>query len=157
MPQYDRHYPIFMKAAGHPELADDPRFYPQDAMQPNREEFYNFMVELMASKTLDEWCKIMDENDLPYAVAQNWDELLQDRQAWGSDIFYEMQYSNGNKRTLVRPPVMFEEQGLPPYERGPYLGEHTEKILADLGYTDEEIASMIESGAAASMDPALAD
>ena len=29
MPQYDRHYPILMNAMGHPELADDARFYPQ--------------------------------------------------------------------------------------------------------------------------------
>ena len=44
MPQYDRHYPVFMRAIGHPEMADDPRYYPQAALQANIEEFYDFLV-----------------------------------------------------------------------------------------------------------------
>ena len=101
--------------------------------------------------------EILDAADLPYAVAQNWDTLLEDKQAWASDIFYEMQYSNGNKRTLVRPPVMFKEMGLPEYNRGPYLGEQTESILKEYGYSDEEVAKLLEEGAAIPMDPALRD
>lgn len=151
MPQYDRHYPIFVKAVGHEELIDDPRFYPQAALQANKQEFYDFLVELIGSKTCEEWCRIFDENDLPYAVAQNWDELLKDEQAWASNIFYEMEYDNGNKRTLVRPPMMFEEIGLPEYKRGPLPGEHTEEILKEYGYSDEQIAAIVEAGGAVKM------
>lgn len=49
MPQYNRHYPIFMRAIGHPELAEDPRYYPQTNLQANIEEFYDFLVKEMAS------------------------------------------------------------------------------------------------------------
>ena len=45
MPQYNRHYPIFMRAIGHPELAEDPRYYPQTNLQANVEEFYDFLVK----------------------------------------------------------------------------------------------------------------
>ena len=64
MPQYNRHYPIFMRAIGHDELAEDPRFYPQTNLQSNLDEFYDFLVAEMASRTLDEWCRLMDANDL---------------------------------------------------------------------------------------------
>lgn len=157
MPQYDRHYPVFMKAAGHPEMIDDPRYFPQKNLYPNRKEFSGWMTDLFQTKDCAEWCKLLDAADIPYAVAQNWDTLLEDKQAWASDIFYEMQYSNGNKRTLVRPPVMFKENGLPDYNRGPYLAEHTEEILGQYGYTDDEISKMISDGAVTSMDPALRD
>ena len=157
MPQYDRHYPVFMQAAGHPEMVDNPKFYPQKNLYPNRKEFSEWISALFLTKDCDEWCKLLDAADIPYAVAQNWDTLLVDEQAWASDIFYEMQYSNGNKRTLVRPPVMFKENGLPEYNRGPYLAEHTEEILGQYGYTDEEIAKMLADGAVKSMDPALRD
>ena len=157
MPQYDRHYPVFMQAAGHPEMIDDPKFYPQKNLYPNRKEFSEWISALFLTKDCAEWCKLLDAADIPYAVAQNWDTLLKDEQAWASDIFYEMQYSNGNKRTLVRPPVMFKENGLPEYNRGPYLAEHTEEILGQYGYTDEEIAKMLADGAVKSMDPALRD
>ena len=157
MPQYDRHYPVFMQAAGHPEMIDDPKFFPQKNLYPNRKEFSEWISALFLTKDCDEWCKLLDAADIPYAVAQNWDTLLVDEQAWASDIFYEMQYSNGNKRTLVRPPVMFKENGLPEYNRGPYLAEHTEEILGQYGYTDEEISKMLADGAVKSMDPALRD
>lgn len=49
MPQYNRHYPIFMNAIGHPELAEDPRYYPQTNLQANIEEFYDFLVKEMAA------------------------------------------------------------------------------------------------------------
>lgn len=157
MPQYDRHYPVFMQAAGHPEMVDNPKFFPQKNLYPNRKEFSEWISALFLTKDCDEWCKLLDAADIPYAVAQNWDTLLVDEQAWASDIFYEMQYSNGNKRTLVRPPVMFKENGLPEYNRGPYLAEHTEEILGQYGYTDEEISKMLADGAVKSMDPALRD
>ena len=157
MPQYDRHYPVFMQAAGHPEMIDDPKFFPQKNLYPNRKEFSEWISALFLTKDCAEWCKLLDAADIPYAVAQNWDTLLVDKQAWASDIFYEMQYSNGNKRTLVRPPVMFKENGLPEYNRGPYLAEHTEEILGQYGYTDEEISKMLADGAVKSMDPALRD
>ena len=157
MPQYDRHYPVFMQAAGHSEMIDNPKFFPQKNLYPNRKEFSEWISALFLTKDCAEWCKLLDAADIPYAVAQNWDTLLVDKQAWASDIFYEMQYSNGNKRTLVRPPVMFKENGLPEYNRGPYLAEHTEEILGQYGYTDEEISKMLADGAVKSMDPALRD
>ena len=157
MPQYDRYYPVFMQAVGHPELIDDARYYPQKNLYPNRKEFSEWINGLFLTKDCADWCSILDAADIPYAVAQNWDTLLKDEQAWASDIFYEMEYSNGSKRTLVRPPVMFKETGLPDYNRGPYLAEHTEEILAEYGYTDAEIAKMISDGSAKSMDPALRD
>ena len=157
MPQYDRHYPVFMKAAGQPEMIDNPKFFPQKNLYPNRKEFSEWISALFLTKDCAEWCKLLDAADIPYAVAQNWDTLLEDKQAWASDIFYEMEYSNGNKRTLVRPPVMFKENGLPDYNRGPYLAEHTEEILGQYGYTDEEISRMLADGAVTSMDPALRD
>ena len=157
MPQYDRHYPILMKAMGHPEMADNPKYYPQKNLFPNRKEFSEWITAEFKTKDCAEWCQILSDADLPHAVAQNWDTLLEDKQAWASDIFYEMQYSNGNKRTLVRPPVIFKEGGLPDYNRGPYLGEQTESILKEFGYSDEEVEKMIADGAAIPMDPALRD
>ena len=86
-------------------------------------------------------------------MAQTWDELLKDEQAWAADCFYEMEYPTGAKRTLVRPPVMFMDTPLPEYKRGPYCGEHTEEILASLGYTGDQIKAMLEAGAAAHPEP----
>ena len=102
----------------------------------------------VAKKPLAEWCVAFKAADIPYAVAQTWDELLEDPQAWAADCFYKMSYPTGAERTLVRPPVLFSDTPLPEYKRGPYQGEQTEAVLAELGYTNEQIHAMMEAGAA---------
>ena len=152
-PAYDAMYDRFVTAMDRADLAGDPRFYPQANLQEHLEEFYQILVEAAAQKDLAEWCQRFKAADIPYAVAQTWDELLRDEQAWAADCFYEMEYPTGAKRTLVRPPVMFTDTPLPEYERGPYCGEHTEEILAALGYTEEQVKAMMEAGAAAHPEP----
>lgn len=147
-PAYDATYNRFVAALGRADLADNPRYYPQANLQAHLDEFYALLRDEVAKRTLDQWCSAFREADLPFAVAQTWDELLRDPQAWESDCYYEMKYPTGARRTLVRPPVMFADTPLPEYRRGPYLGEQTETILASLGYTEEQIAAMLAAGAA---------
>ena len=45
-------------------------------------------------------------------------------------------------------PVIFTDTDLPEYERGGFLGEDTESVLARLGYSKEQIQAMIEAGEA---------
>lgn len=148
MPQYDKFYPIFMPILGREDLVGDERFFPQTNLQNNLDEFYSIVADGFAEKTLDEWIKILTEADIPYAVCQTWSEVLEDKQAWESDCLTEVEFPNGNKRTMVRPPVNFSETPLPEYNRAAFLGEDTENVLAELGYSSEQIQAMIEAGEA---------
>ena len=152
-PAYDASYNRFVAALGREDLVDDPRYFPQANLQANLNEFYELLRARVAERTLEEWCAAFREADLPFAVAQTWDELLKAPQAWASDCYYEMEYPTGAKRTLVRPPVMFADTPLPEYRRGPYLGEQTEAVLTELGYTPEQIAAMLAAGAASHPEP----
>ena len=152
VPRYDFHYPKFVPLIGRADLIDDPRYYPQANLQANLEEFYQILADAFAEKDLAEWKQILTEGDIPFAVAQTWDEVLTDEQAWASDCLYAMDYPTGNTRTMVRTPVMFTEAGLPPYVRGPYLGEHTKEILSGLGYTDEQVDALLADGVAKQHD-----
>lgn len=148
MPRYDFHYPLFMKVIEREDLINDERFYPQKNLQSHLEEFYKILDAEIGKYTLEEMCKRMDEADLPYAVCQTWDQILNDPQAWGSDALTKVKFPNGNERTMVRTPVIFTDTDLPEYERGGFLGEDTESVLARLGYSKEQIQAMIEAGEA---------
>lgn len=149
MPRYDFHYPKFVKEVLEREdLVDNPRFYPQTSLQENLEEFYEILHSTIGSMTLAEMEKKMNEADLPYAVCQTWEQVLEDKQAWGSDALTKVTFPNGQERTMVRTPVMFANTELPPYERGAFLGENTKEVLAGLGYSQEQIEAMIAAGEA---------
>lgn len=144
MPVYDAYYPTFISCVGREDLVNDERYNKlQNMVKLNlSSEMYDMLCVQFAKRPMSEWVEIFTKHDIPFSVAQTWEEILEDKQAWAIDTFYKMQYENGNERVLVRPPVDMEEMGLPPYVRGPLLGEHNAKILKDLGYSDAEIAKL---------------
>ncbi len=153
MPVYNAFYEKFVKLIGREDLVGNEKYFPQENLQNNLEDFYEIIREKMAGKALAEWVQLFTEADIPFAVAQNWDELLEDKQAWASGCFHAMEYPTGATRTLVRPPVILTETGEPEYNRGPYLGEHSEQVLKGLGYNDRAIKSMMESGQTKNWQP----
>jgi cinnamoyl-CoA:phenyllactate CoA-transferase len=148
MPRYDFYYPKFMETINRSDLVGDERFFPQTNLQNNLDAFYDILAAEIKKQTLDEWCETLTQADIPYARCQTWDELLQDRQAWESDALAEVEFPNGKKRAMVRTPVLFTETELPPYKAADFLGEHTEEVLASLGYSGAQIKAMLEAGQA---------
>lgn len=149
MPRYDALYNKFVgEVLFRADLVDNPKFYPQVNLQANLDEFYALMAGAVAEHDVAYWSAAMKQADLPFAVCQTWDEVLCDEQAWASDILAKVTFPNGSERTMVRPPVLFAETELPPYERGAFLGEHTREVLAQLGYASAEVEAMLAAGEA---------
>ncbi|NLV50558.1 MAG: CoA transferase [Clostridiales bacterium] len=145
MPAYDTYYPKFMPLIGRSDLVGNTRYTMESITYNNlNSEFVDILSDAIETKTAKEWADIFTENDIPFSIAQVWEEVLEDPQAWGSDVFYKMRYDNGAERTLVRQPV-FIGKDLPDYNRSPLLGEHSEEILRELGYDDEAIKKLHEN------------
>ena len=148
MPSYDKFYNTFVKVIDRPELENDPRYFPQTNAQAHLSEFYDIVKAGIAAYPLAELERRLTEADIPYAVCQTWSQLLEDPQAWGSEALTKVAFPSGQERTMVRTPVLFANTELPPYERGAYLGEQTESVLAQLGYSAEQIQAMLAAGEA---------
>jgi cinnamoyl-CoA:phenyllactate CoA-transferase len=147
MPPFDQYYPRFMPLIGRADLVGNPRYTMENITKNHlNREFCDILYEAFATKTLEEWSEIFVANDIPFSKMQLWEEVIQDEQAWASDVFYSMHYDNGNTRTLVRMPVHLHEAGLSDYQRGPLLGEHSEQVLRELGYSDADLSRMHEAG-----------
>lgn len=145
MPDYNTYYNKFMAAIGREDLVDNENYLPVQNLQAKGlgTEVYDICMEAIGTKTVAEWKEILTTADIPYSLAQSWEEILEDKQAWANNCFYNMKYDNGNERTLVCLPVNFAEMGAPEYKRGPLIGEHGSEILKEIGYKDTEIEQFI--------------
>ncbi len=143
-PNFDIYYPLILKAIGREDVLSDPVLSDQKEMIRTGRvgEAYDIIQAGFKTKTAAEWEPILTELDIPFALCQTYDEVVRDEQAWANDVFCEVDYPRG-KKAMVRPPIDFEETPLPPYEKAPLLGADTKAVLSDLGYSDDEIASMI--------------
>ena len=146
MPPFDLLYPKFMPLIGREDLVGNPR-YTMDSITTNKlhGEFIAIVEEAFAQKTAAEWKEILTKGDIPFSVAQTWEEVLVDEQAWAIGAFEKVAYPTG-ERTMVRQPVSLESVEPLKYARGPLLGEHSEEILKDLGYTEDQLKEMHAKG-----------
>lgn len=146
MPPFDQFYPIFMPLIGRADLLGNVR-YTMESLTKNKlhAEFIDILTEAFEQKTAEEWAEIFTKADIPHSIAKNWEEVLEDEQAWSSNVYYKMPYSTGSTRTLVRQPIFIGDD-LPDYRPGPLLGEHSEEILRSLCLGDEELMELHEAG-----------
>ncbi|MBV7272582.1 CaiB/BaiF CoA transferase family protein [Clostridium thailandense] len=147
MPSFNAYYPKFMAAIGRTDLVDCDKYFPQENMLRAglAHELYDNIMATMKTLTVAEIKERLTEADVPFGVAQTWEEILEDKQAWANECFYTMKYGNGNERTLVQLPVNFSEMGARAYERGPMIGEQGREILKEIGYTDEDVNKLIDN------------
>ena len=148
---YDVEYERFCRLIGRDDLAVDERFNAFAKVKNNPAPFIRELDKAFAEKDCDEWMAIFKEADLPFEKELLWEEILEDPQAWGDDVLcavegYPDTPGRGDKRTLVRSPVKFSGMGLPHFGKGPRIGEHTDRVLTELGYSQAEIAAMRETG-----------
>lgn len=143
MPPYDMFYDRFMSAIGREDLVGDKRYNKIENLKDGRvKEVSKIVADQIITKTKDQWDKIFREKDIPFAIAQSWEDLLKDEQAWANDYLYKMKYKTGNERALVRLPVLFKEAGLPEYNQAPFIAKDTKEVLSSMGYKEEEIKEL---------------
>ncbi len=140
----DRDFVDLMGLIGRPELASDPRFTDARGRVANSNAMLAILDETFASKTLEEWKKILVKARGAWAPIQTPEEIYSDPQAMANGFMRPVAYAGGELKVPV-PPILFDEEaGDPP--RAPDFAEHSEEILRGLGFGADEIGRYRESG-----------
>ncbi|MCK6556744.1 CoA transferase [Candidatus Binatia bacterium] len=147
MLQADRYWPQFCAAIERPDLAADPRFTDVFARAQNGMALIELLDGIFATRPRAEWATRFDAHDLVWAPVQTVSEVVDDPQARALDAFATVPHRTGEDIRVVRSPVEFS--GTPGSIRraAPELGEHTEEVLLEHGYTWDDIATLKEKGA----------
>lgn len=139
-------WPKLCRAWGKEEWADDPRYCTAERQRDPEVRAYLMeeVAKIYATKTADEWCSILTKADIVHDRLAHFSDMEKSEQAWANEFIHEVTCPNGNKSVLVRPSMRSEKMGIPEFRRGPMLGEHTREVLAELGYSEEEIQDFLD-------------
>lgn len=140
--EYNKYFRKFMSVIGREDLADNERYNTLKAISSHTEDLVEIIEEQFSKFDLQEWTNKLNEADLPFEKIQLWDEIVEDEQAWANNYLRKVEYENGNEGTLVNTPVMFKSMKLSEVSRAPKIGEHTEGVLLELGYSDDYIKDL---------------
>ena len=142
-------WPQIAAAAGRPELTDDPRFASSRARRENGPALVAALDEGFGAVPYAELAARLDAADITWAPYQTPRELTQDPQAHAAGCFVQATDAQGATFTAPAGPARFPGADDGPKGPAPSLGQHTTEVLAELGYSDADIAAMREAGAAA--------
>ncbi|MCU4183486.1 CoA transferase [Acidiferrimicrobium sp. IK] len=136
-----RFWPELISAVGRPDLADDERFTSPEALFANRAEATRILDGIFATRSLDEWRKVLAGVKGVWSAVQQGLDLYDDEQVLANGYLAEVASEQGNAFPLVTNPVQFDESP-PELTRAPALGEHTDDVLREAGYDDETIINL---------------
>ncbi len=143
----ENRWPKFCQALGHAELEHDPRFERYMERMRNLQELYAILDEAFAKKTSDEWMALLQEADCICAPVATYEDLLRDPQVRANEYIVEVDHPTQGRIPVVGAPWRFSETPAQIAAAAPELGQHTEAVLQELGYSWEQIGALREQGA----------
>ena len=142
----DRYWPKICSAMGMVDLEKDSRFNSIEARGRNAEALVAIMDEKFAQKTRDEWARILEEEGCIFTPVQTPAEVYNDLQALANDYFIDVDHPDWGDIRMAGFPWDFSETPASWRRKAPAFGEHSEEILAEMGYTTADIESLKKAG-----------
>jgi hypothetical protein len=131
----------FYQAVEQEDLINDPRFSTFEARAENCVALIKILDEILASKTLEEWKPRLSKLDLIFSPVQRPSEAVVDPQARANGFFMTFDHHIWGPLDLLPAPQKFTKTPGTFRTPAPAWGQHTDKVLLDLGYSWDDINS----------------
>jgi len=136
----------WLAVAGLGALLADPRFATPEARLENGGELIRMLRTALITQPSAHWMAEFRAAGVPAALIGVLDDLPHDPQLEANGLAPAVDAPELGNPRLIRHPVNVDALARTPYRRPPELGEHTDSILRELGYSAEHIAEMRERG-----------
>jgi len=128
-------YARFVKVMGHPEWLEDERFATSSARSKNRHALNALIDEATRSNTTAHWVETMNEAGVPCGPINNMQQVFEDAQVKHLGIAQAL-----GETTYLGQPFTLSRTASAITSHPPAIGEHSAAILAEAGYSAEQIA-----------------
>ena len=143
----DAQFTRLCQAAGHPEIASDPRYKSNKDRVQNRQALISLMKAFTVTRSTQEWITDLEVVGVPCGPINNLEQVFADPHVKARQIHQQLEHPSMGKVCSVASPIRLSETPVQYRMAPPLLGEHTQELLCNLlGMSEQEVIALQQAG-----------
>jgi crotonobetainyl-CoA:carnitine CoA-transferase CaiB-like acyl-CoA transferase len=142
----DKQWENFFKATGRDDLRSDPKFATFAGRAVNIDTVYAELARIFETRTTAAWTDLLTKADVPVMPMHDLESLLQDPHLVATGFFPVVNHPSEGAIHSMKVSASFSETMAEPVRLAPKLGQQSEEILAEAGFSTNQIAAMVRDG-----------
>jgi formyl-CoA transferase len=130
------------RALGRPEWLADPRFARPPERRKNRFALEKEITAVLTTAPTAHWTKVLDHAGVPCGPVYTYEQLFADPQVRHRAMVVHADDAELGRVPHIRTPIRMSAAGVAVRRTAPRLGQHTDEILAGLGYPPAQVAEL---------------
>jgi len=135
----DRLFERLAVLLGHPEWCADSRFSSDGARVANRATLATAIEAVTLERSRADWIRELDAQDIPCGPINTYKDVIVDPQINAREMVLETDHPTLGRIPTLGTPIKMSKTPLKPGRPGPLLGQHTDEVLREAGYSLREI------------------
>jgi len=138
----DQLWERFCKAVVLENVMNDPKFATNAKRVENREEIVKIISDLIVTRDGEEWLKILTDAGIPCGPIYTVDKIFADPQVLHREMVKELDHPKAGKVKVTGIPIKLSDTPGEVETAPPVLGQHTQEVLTELGYSDQDLEKL---------------
>ena len=138
----DRIFERLARLLGHPEWIDDQRFAVDGDRVRHREALAEAIEAVTTERRRAHWLEQFEAHDIPCGPINTYREVMDDPQVQAREMVVETEHPTLGRIRTLGTPIKLRATPLAPGRPAPLLGQHTDEVLEEAGYTTVEIGAL---------------
>jgi len=142
----EKYWTTFCKAMGREALLEDERYTDKFGRPVTSAELIQIFDKSFLEKTRDEWMEVFQPLGLMFCSVLHITEVEHDPQAQVNGYVVPFEHRSLGRINIPGYPIHFSENSAGTRFSAPHIGEHTDEIMKEIGYGEQEISKLKQQG-----------